>query len=168
MRWRNAIGVGAVVAALALAGCGGGTKTSTSDGSATVAARDITGVGRALTDPAGDTLYFAEQEQDGSIHCVDTCVRFWTPLTVAKGTKPTAGTGVAGSLATVDRPDGSTQVIYDGKPLYTFTMDGGAGKAAGNGFKDNFGGTDFVWHAATVSGSASSAPDNDGGNGYGY
>jgi predicted lipoprotein with Yx(FWY)xxD motif len=168
MRWKNAVGAGAVVAALALAGCGGGPKTSTSDGSVTVAAHDITGVGRTLTNSAGDTLYFAEQEQDGSIHCVDACVRFWTPLTVAKGTKPTAGTGVAGSLATVDRPDGAVQVTYDGKPLYTFTMDGGAGKAAGNGFKDNFGGTEFVWHAAAASGSASSGPDSGGDGGYGY
>jgi predicted lipoprotein with Yx(FWY)xxD motif len=169
MRLKSALGVGAAVAALALAGCGGGgTKTSTSDGSATVAARDIAGIGRTLTNSAGNTLYFSDQESGGSIHCLDACVRFWTPLTVSTGAKPTAATGVTGTLGTVNRPDGSAQVTYDGKPLYTFTVDGGAGKAAGNGFKDSFDGTDFVWHAAAVSGTAPSAPDNGGGNGYGY
>lgn len=167
MRWKNALGVGAMVATLTAAGCSG-TKASTSDGSATVAARDIAGVGRTLTNSAGNTLYFADQESDGSIHCLDACVRFWTPLTISNGAKPTAATDVTGTLATVSRPDGSTQVTYGGKPLYTFTMDTGAGKAAGNGFKDSFDGTNFVWHAAVVSGSASSGQDSGGDGGYGY
>jgi predicted lipoprotein with Yx(FWY)xxD motif len=156
MRWKNALGVGAMVATLTVAGCGG-TKAST------VATRDIAGVGRTLTNSAGDTLYFADQESDGSIHCLDSCVRVWTPLTISNGAKPTAATDVTGTLATVTRPDGSTQVTYDGKPLYTFTMDGGAGKAAGNGVKDSFDGTNFGWHAAAVSGS-----DGGGDGGYGY
>jgi predicted lipoprotein with Yx(FWY)xxD motif len=58
-------------------------------------------------------------------------------------------------------------VTYDGKPLYTFSLDGRAGQAKGNGFTDAFGGTQFKWHAAVVSGTAS-APSSSDGNGYGY
>jgi predicted lipoprotein with Yx(FWY)xxD motif len=167
VRWDRKLGLGAAGAALAvLAGCGGGSGSGTAGGT-TVSARDIPGVGSALVDPTGKTLYFSDQEAGGQVRCVADCLKFWLPLTVSAGTAPMAGAGVGGTLATVDRPDGSAQVTYDGKPLYTFTQDGGAGKAGGNGFRDSFGGVDFMWHAAAVSGSASAPPDT-GGNGYGY
>ena len=55
-------------------------------------------------------------------------------------------------LADIKRPDGTRQVTYDGRPLYRFTEDGGAGKVTGDGFKDSFGGTKFTWHAVTTDG----------------
>jgi predicted lipoprotein with Yx(FWY)xxD motif len=168
VRWDRKLGLGAAGAALAMvAGCGGGTGGSSGAGGTTVSARDIPGVGSTLVDPAGKTLYFSDQEADGQVKCVADCLSFWLPMTVSTGAVPTAGTGVGGRLATVVRPDGSAQVTYDGKPLYTFTQDGGVGKAGGNGFRDSFGGVDFVWHAAAASGSAS-GPADTGGNGYGY
>jgi predicted lipoprotein with Yx(FWY)xxD motif len=105
---------------------------------------------------------------------VADCLQFWHPLTVSNGAAPTAGAGVGGMLTTIRRPDGSSQVTYDGKPLYSFLRDGGVGQAGGNGFKDSFGGVDFLWHAAAVSGSAppgsgsAPAPADTGGTGYGY
>jgi predicted lipoprotein with Yx(FWY)xxD motif len=178
VRGSGLLGSGVGVAGVALAllvGCGGGTGgSSAAGGGATVSARQISGVGRTLVDSGGRTLYFAEQEADGQIKCVADCLRFWQPLTVSSGAAPTAGAGVAGMLATVSRPDGSSQVTYNGKPLYTFLRDGGVGQAGGNGFKDSFGGVDFLWHAAAVSGPASPgsgstpAPANTGGTGYGY
>jgi predicted lipoprotein with Yx(FWY)xxD motif len=170
-------GVGVAGVALAvLVGCGGGTGGSTAAGGSTttVSTRQISGVGSTLVDGGGRTLYFADQETGGQIKCVAGCLQFWQPLTVSGGAAPTAGAGVGGMLATVSRPDGSSQVTYDGKPLYTFLRDGGVGQAGGNGFKDSFGGVDFLWHAAAVSataapgsGSSPSATDT-GGNGYGY
>lgn len=161
----------AVSAVMATAGCGGtGSGTSdagshgTAGGPATVSTRDISGVGTALINSAGNTLYFAEQEEDGTIRCVDSCLRFWMPLTVPAGTAPTAGSGITGTLATVNRPDGAVQVTYDNRPLYTFSLDDAPGKSAGDGAKDSFGGTEFVWHAATVSG----ANDTDSGDKGGY
>lgn len=147
-----------------LAGCGGGTGGA----GATVSARDLPGVGTVLVDRAGRTLYFTDQETGGAIRCVAECAAAWVPLTVAQGTIPAGGAGVAGSLAVVTRPDGTNQVTYDGRPLYTSAADGGAGRAAGNGVRDSFGGTDFVWHAAAAAGSASAVPDTGGDNGFGY
>jgi predicted lipoprotein with Yx(FWY)xxD motif len=173
MRWDRTLAAGAAGAALAvLVGCGGnGGSTGSSSGTgtgATVSSRSIQGVGSTLVDSNGRTLYFADQETNGTIKCVGDCVNFWSPLTIAAGTQPTAGPGIGGAVATVNRPDGTTQVTYDGKPLYTFTHDGGPGSAGGNGFMDSFAGTNFVWHAAAVSGTASTPDDNGGGNGYGY
>ena len=77
--------------------------------------RDIQGVGSALVDAEGRTLYFADQENNGAIRCVNDCVTFWLPLTVPSGATPTAGTGVGGALATVARPDG--QLVSRGDPV---------------------------------------------------
>jgi predicted lipoprotein with Yx(FWY)xxD motif len=179
VRERKMPNLGLGVAGLALAmllGCGGGTGGSSAgaSGGPTVSSREVPGVGSTLVDSSGRTLYFADQEAGGQIKCVADCLTFWQPLTVLNGTAPTAGAGVGGMLATVSRPDGSAQVTYNGKPLYAFSRDGGVGRAEGNGFKDSFGGVDFLWHAAAVSGSTapgsgpSPAPVGTGGTGYGY
>ena len=176
MRWKTTLGLVAasVGAALALAACGGGTdnaSTDSSGGGPTVSAREVRGLGTALTGPDGKTLYFAEAEADGTIVCQDACLGFWEPLMVSAGTAPTAGPGVAGTLATVSRPDGKVQVTFDGKPLYSFAQDGGPGEANGNGFTDTFDGTELVWRAAAVSGAAQTgqppAGEPDSG-GYDY
>ena len=135
MRWNTLGGIVAVLGALALAGCSTDNATSVprANQATTVSERDIAGVGAILVTSAGDALYFADQESSGSIHCVDACIRIWTPLTVATGQTATAGTGVGGTLATVTRPDGPAQITYDGKPLYTFAQDGGAGTPTGTG-----------------------------------
>ena len=52
---------------------------------------------------------------------------------------PTAASGATGKLAVITRPDGSKQVTYDGKPLYTFTLDTAPGEAKGNGVTDAYG-----------------------------
>jgi predicted lipoprotein with Yx(FWY)xxD motif len=172
MRLKTTLRTGAVAVGLALAVAACGSATDNDGGAAAgsdgpmVSTREVSGVGTALTAADGKTLYFAEQEIDGTIKCKDACLSFWTPLTVSGGTKPTAGTGVTGTLATVNRPDGSVQVTYDGKPLYTFTDDGGSGQAKGNGVKDTFNDTDFVWRAAVASGAAPAGAPSTGGYGY--
>jgi predicted lipoprotein with Yx(FWY)xxD motif len=169
MRGKTLATIGAIAGALALAGCGAGNAASApaaGNHMTTVSARDITGVGTILVTSNGDTLYFADQESSGSIHCVDACTRIWMPLTIATGQAPTAGSGVGGTLATVSRSDGPAQITYDGKPLYTFTQDSGPGHTDGNGVTDTFDNTQFQWHAATASGSA--APTTADTNGYGY
>ncbi len=169
MRGKTLATIGALAGALALAGCGTGNAASApvaGKQTTTVSTRDIAGVGTILVTSNGDTLYFADQESSGSIHCVGACLQIWTPLTVATGQTATAGTGVGGTLTTVARPDGPAQITYDGKPLYTFTQDGGPGHTDGNGVTDSFNNTQFLWHTVTASGSA--APTTSGTNGYGY
>jgi predicted lipoprotein with Yx(FWY)xxD motif len=93
-----------------------------------------------LVNRKGLTLYSLSVERHGKFICTDSeCLSFWTPLTVEKGAKPT---GTAG-LATVQRPDGRTQVTYRGGPLYTFYLDHARGDDGGEGFKDV-----GIWHAA--------------------
>ena len=100
----------------------------------------------------------------------------WKPLTLSAG-KPSASI-VAGKLGVITRPDGSTQVTANGKPLYTFSQDS-PGKATGNGFTDDFAGHHFTWNVVRAggttasgggSGSGGSTPGSTGGYGgnYGY
>ena len=170
MKTKNLKILVAAIGLAAVAGCSSthtsAAKSAPSQSSTTVAVRDIGGVGATLVDGSGDTLYFADQETGGSIRCLDACLRFWRPLTVASGATPTASAALGGALATINRPDGSTQVTYDGHALYTFTDDGGPGHADGNGFTDTFDGTTFNWHASTSTGAApATTPSTDG---YGY
>jgi predicted lipoprotein with Yx(FWY)xxD motif len=164
---RLAAGTAALL--LAAAACGGsndsgGTGSRNQNTGGTVSAKNIAGVGSVLVDSSGKALYFAEQETDGTIRCTKDCLDVWLPLTVPDGQTPKAGSGVSGTLGTVTRPDGGgTQVTLDGKPLYRFSFDKSPDKVTGEGAKDTFGGTDFVWHVATTNGVAPSPTDNSGG-----
>src|SRR5919197_6582203 len=162
--WLAVAGLGAVAL---VAGCSsGGGNTDQAGGGMTIAVRHISG-GDVLVNSDGRALYTSDQEASGKIVCsTSDCAAIWTPLTVAKGQQPTGPSGVAGKLGTVKRPDGSIQVTYKGGPLYTFTFDHSAGQVNGDGTKDSFDGTNFVWHAATATGAAvapgggSSSPDD--------
>jgi predicted lipoprotein with Yx(FWY)xxD motif len=68
----------------------------------------------------------------GTSACTAGCLQRWPALTVPSGTTPTAGDGVTGTLGTITRPDdGSTQVTYNGLPLYFFSGDAAPGDANG-------------------------------------
>jgi predicted lipoprotein with Yx(FWY)xxD motif len=96
-----------------------------------------------LVNRSGHTLYSLSAERHGRLICTDDeCLSFWTPLTVRPGTRPK---GTVGSLGTIRRPDGKTQVTYRGRPLYSFYQDG-RGEANGEGFKDV-----GTWHAVVPS-----------------
>jgi predicted lipoprotein with Yx(FWY)xxD motif len=145
--------------AIAIAATGGGGSDSGSASSAssasgtTVSAKQIGGSGNVLVDAKGDALYANDQEKSGMVLCNGACLSFWTPATV-KGA-PTSN-GLSGKLAVVKRPDGTKQVSYNGKLLYTFYLDQ-PGKVSGDGFDDAFGGHKFTWHVVTASGAASSS-----------
>jgi predicted lipoprotein with Yx(FWY)xxD motif len=151
-----------------LAACGGGGSSS-SGPAATVSAKSIDGVGTVLIDANGAALYTPEQEAHGMVRCVGSCTSIWAPL--GPGTSaPTGGGGVSGKLSVIKRGDGTRQVAYDGKPLYTFSQDPAPGKVTGNGVMDSFGGTAFTWHAITASGKAQSgsSSSSDKPRSYGY
>ena len=114
------------------------------------------GGGKVLVDSTGAALY--TNDQDGSRPtCVSKdCVAIWVPLTVPTGQQPTAGPGVGGTISTVPVGAGEDQVTLNGKPLYTFALDG-RGQAHGNGFKDNFDGRNFTWHSAVSAGDTAPA-----------
>jgi predicted lipoprotein with Yx(FWY)xxD motif len=82
----------------------------------------------------GRTLYTFNSDSAGSgvSNCNGACASRWPPLTVAAGTVPGGGTGASGQLGTIRRSDGTTQVTYNGLPLYFFAGDSAAGQTNGS------------------------------------
>jgi predicted lipoprotein with Yx(FWY)xxD motif len=91
-----------------------------------------TGIGTVLVDAEGKTLYVFDNDQGSTSSCEGGCATTWPPL--ATDGDPTAGDGVdAGLLGTTERGDGTTQVTYDGHPLYTYAADPAVGDTNGQG-----------------------------------
>lgn len=174
---RSGAGLSAVAAGLLLlAACGSGGGTSSAGSPAPSSATTVTvshaGGMSVLATSSGRTLYSSAQEK-GKVLCTSgACNAVWAPLTVTAGQHPTAPGGVAGDLGTMKRPDGTQQVSFDGRPLYTFSFDHAAGQDNGNGQNDRFDGTTFTWHAVTTSASPSAPQSSSGsssqGRSYGY
>jgi predicted lipoprotein with Yx(FWY)xxD motif len=169
------LAIPAVAASLLIAACGG-TSSYTSASPATtsqpaVPASNSSAVaittaanaklGTILVDGEGMTLYHLSGEKAGKFICTSSaCLGIWHPVTVTPGETPAGGVA---SLGTVKRPDGTTQVTYQGAPLYTFTQDRQPGEANGEGIKDV-----GTWSAVTTgsSGSGSPAPSSEAGYKY--
>ena len=158
-----------LLTALALAACGGNgdngsaaPPTTASGKSATlgVASGDL---GKVLVDSRGRTLYLFQKDSGTTSACTGECANDWPPLR-ANG-KPTEGDGATASLVTtIARPDGGTQVTYNGHPLYLYEGDTKAGDTNGEGV-NAFGGS---WFALSPAGTQVSGPPAKSGGGYGY
>jgi predicted lipoprotein with Yx(FWY)xxD motif len=163
----------AIAAALAIGACGGGGGGASSSagasagGAGAVSVKPLPNVGRVLVNQSGKALYTSNVEASGQIVCSGGCTAFWKPVTANTG-KPPSGTGT-GKLGVIKRPDGTTQLTANGRPLYTFSEDS-PGKATGDGFTDDFSGHHFIWHLVRTGGkTANTGQTNDGavGNGAG-
>jgi predicted lipoprotein with Yx(FWY)xxD motif len=110
------------------------TATSSSAAAVTVGSGSAGSVGTVLVSAQGRTLYRFTPESNGSVACTGACAGTWPPLTVPAGAQPQAQGSLSGKLATVQRPDGSMQVTYNGWPLYMYSGDSAAGTASGQGF----------------------------------
>ena len=159
-----------VLAALTVAGCGGygGSNESgsparpqTTNGQSATVGVATGGLGRILVNSQGRTLYLFEKDSGTTSACTGACATFWPPLR-ANG-KPTAGSGATASmLATTNRPDGGTQMTYNGHPLYLYSGDRKPGDTKGEGL-NTFGG---LWYVLSSSGDEVTTPAGSGG-GYG-
>ena len=111
------------------------TAATTTEATTTTVAGPVigvteTGLGPILTDPDGMTLYLLTDDQQGASQCSGGCASTWPPLVDEVG----AGEGVdAALLGTVARPDGTTQVTYNGWPLYGYAGDAAPGDTNGQG-----------------------------------
>jgi predicted lipoprotein with Yx(FWY)xxD motif len=90
-------------------------------------------LGTLLTGPDGKTLYTHAGDSATSSTCTGDCATAWPPLTVPAGGQVIAGPGVTGTLGTLVRADGTTQVTYAGLPLYGWQGDANPGDVTGNG-----------------------------------
>lgn len=135
-------------AALLLAGCGSTSPTarSTVTPSGSQAAAQVSTIsgslGVFLVDGRGRTLYVFDADPEGSSGCYDMCPTTWPPLATT-GDPTAAGDAVAKELSTSTRTDGITQVLYGGRPLYTYAQEGAPGETTGQGLTQQ-GGTWWV------------------------
>jgi predicted lipoprotein with Yx(FWY)xxD motif len=155
-----------LVGAIALAACGGGGggssmgSSSYRDTATTVAAKRIDGK-TVLVDAGGKALYTSDQEAGGMIHCTGACLEFWEPLTIQG--QPT-GTVSGGMLGVLTRPDGKTQVTFNGAPVYRFVEDQ-SGTVNGDGVDDAFAGQQFTWHVVSTGGAPQAPATTSGSSG---
>ncbi|MBS1880738.1 MAG: hypothetical protein JST31_14600 [Actinobacteria bacterium] len=167
------------VLALAISGCGGSSSSSTEtkaetggsggaygnmgaeetvkaapnaeEGTTFVSLGNVSGLGMVLVDSQGMTLYEFQKDKGSESSCNGECAKGWPPLLTKGEPQPSNGAS-ASKLGTTERKDGSMQVTYNGRPLYTFIGDKGPGEANGNGIAA-FG---AKWYALKGSGEASS------------
>ena len=107
--------------------------------------------GAYLTDAGGRALYALEDEDDADA-CVDACAEAWPPYTrlATEDLAPTLrNVGLQPDLlGSVERPDGTSQVTYDGHPLYFYAQDRAPGETKGHDLTDEWG----EWYLVQPSG----------------
>jgi predicted lipoprotein with Yx(FWY)xxD motif len=120
-------------------------------------------LGPYLTDSHGRTLYIVVDGDDQSVACTGECADAWPPFTLESidammgdAMMDESMSDDAMAMATIDtdlvgtvaRDDGTTQVTYQGHPLYYFVGDVDPGEVNCQAI-DNFGGT---WYVVAPSG----------------
>ena len=130
-------------------GGGSSTKPASSSGTGVVSVDDNAKLGKIVVDSQGNTLYmFEKDKQNGNAStCSGACSQVWPPYT-ANGSPKAQNGASASMLGTIKRSDGTTQVTYNGWPLYTYVGDKKPGDANGNDL-DQFG---AEWYAQTPQG----------------
>jgi len=122
------------------------TAAPAASGQAMVDAANNAQLGSLLVDGSGMTLYLFTKDSPGTSVCYDKCATAWPPL-LTSGTA-TAGSGVDDSkFGTTTRTDGTTQVTYNGWPLYYYEKDKQPGDTTGQGVGS-------VWYVISPSGDA--------------
>ena len=108
---------------------------------AAIAASDL---GDILVDADGLSLYGFTNDVDGVPACYDACADAWPPILVDG--EVVVGDGLDASIfSTVERTDGTTQLVAGAWPLYLFAGDGAPGDVNGQGSGD-------VWFLVTPDG----------------
>ena len=172
MKRPSAVLLGPIIIAM-LGGCGSSGKSTTAASKATTAANQssypsptTTSAASATTSAASAalittkqgkfgtilaygpkrlTVYLFEADKGGASSCSGECASLWPAVS---GHPQASGQAVASHLGTISRGDGTTQVTYNGHPLYLYTRDKDDGDSYGQGIK-SFGAS---WYVLTPSG----------------
>jgi predicted lipoprotein with Yx(FWY)xxD motif len=171
-----AVGALALLALLAIAGCGGGgsssesttaesappkseTTTETKPTSeskpaakpkgkvAIVKVMNTPDLGKVIVDSKGMTLYDFHKDKGTTSACYGECAVAWPPL-LTSGQPKAQGGAEQSLLGTTKRKDGTLQVTYNGHPVYGFVEDKKPGETNGNDF-EGFG---AEWYALEPNG----------------
>jgi predicted lipoprotein with Yx(FWY)xxD motif len=168
-----AVGALALVALLAIAGCGGGGSSSSESTTAEAAppkseptsnpkpkpAPETTGkvavvkvmdtpdLGKVIVDSRGMTLYDFHKDKGTTSACYGECAVAWPPL-LTSGEPKAQGGAEQSLLGTTKRKDGTLQVTYKGHPVYGFVEDEKPGETNGN----DFNGFGAQWYALEPNG----------------
>jgi predicted lipoprotein with Yx(FWY)xxD motif len=103
-------------------------------------------LGSILVDDKGMTLYLFTNDTPNTSTCYGKCATFWPPL-LTNG-NAVGGTGLdASKFGTTARTEGTTQVTYNGWPLYYFAKDKQPGDVTGQGVTNN-------WYVVSPAGDA--------------
>jgi predicted lipoprotein with Yx(FWY)xxD motif len=158
--------LGAIVLAL-LGGCGSSSKSTTAASQAANSASQSSYARAASTSaapvavittkqaklgtilaygPKRLTVYLFEADKGGTSTCTGECASLWPAVS---GHPQASGQVVSSHLGTITRADGTTQVTYNGHPLYLYAKDKDDGDTYGQGIS-SFGAS---WYVLAPSGS---------------
>jgi len=88
-------------------------------------------LGPFLTDADGLTLYIFAKDEPGVSNCYEQCAVNWPPLLVEDGQVLSGSDDLTAEFGITERTDGTTQVTYNGWPLYFFINDAAPGDTTG-------------------------------------
>ncbi|HEY2792767.1 MAG TPA: hypothetical protein VGJ28_10440 [Micromonosporaceae bacterium] len=148
-RWRQLSVL--MISILAVAACTSApAKASvTTAKSAAASATVMTKTGPAgtyLVDGSGRSLYLYTPDTTNVPTCTGGCAQIWPPL-ISSGA-PTAGPGVSATMLSLSKlSNGTTQVAFNGHPLYYFSGDTAPGDTKGQGVMN-------IWFLVAPSGNA--------------
>ena len=97
-----------------------------------VALAQVGNLGEVMVGANGHTLYAFTSDPAGESTCFDACAEAWPPLTVDDGFTISDELQASG-VSTIDRPDGSRQLVMGKWALYYYAGDGAPGEANGQG-----------------------------------
>jgi predicted lipoprotein with Yx(FWY)xxD motif len=117
--------------------------------SATVTTKKLKKLGTVLVNSRGRTLYMFIPDHQKKVTCKGKCAKYWPPLKLKKGQKPTAAGSARKKLLGVDPAAGGARVVtYNRWPLYTYIADSKPGQANGQAIKLNGG----YWYVLSPAG----------------
>lgn len=114
--------------------------------------------GSYVADNTGRALYVLVGDENGS-KCTGECLAAWPPLLADAAPVAGAPTLQGVMIGTVERSDGTTQVTYNGHPLYMYAKDTGPGSTTGQDVTDTWG----EWYLVGPTGVAMDDDDSKAG-----
>lgn len=108
-----------------------GEPAAAADGPA-VSLAQVGDLGEVMVGANGHTLYAFTNDPAGETTCFDACAQAWPPLTVPDDFTISDELQASG-VKTIDRPDGTTQLVMGKWALYYYAGDGAPGDANGQG-----------------------------------